>query len=1280
MLQIQNNPWLGLASYQEKDADLFFGREKEIALLCDVIKQNYSTIIYGKSGMGKTSLINAGLIPLLSKDGFLPVSIKLEHNSSRSYTQQIIETVTQKLKEQECEIENDAQLDSMLPDECRLWAFFHTNIFWSKDNHRIIPVVFIDQFEEIFTICESKTEVLRFFSMLNDLFQPLPPDEVLKLIENKNIRRIDFNETTNFRLILSLREDFLARLEDYSYNIPVLKKNRVGVSPMNGLQALEVILKPIPDIMDRTAALKIVEKVSKCPHVEDDEEVLKDISIETCILSLFCSQLYKKAVELKRNTITSELIEQFGDNIINDYYHECMRKVSKDSVMYLEDKLLTSSGYRNSLAYEDVVPKYVQKSEIEHLEKCRLIRIEILNKTERIEFTHDVLCGVALEHKTQRHLNSERKSKLLTGIGYAIETLLLLGCLYIIFWQGKGDPFFFLNQELSFFVTTVLLLFIPMQMRFTIYTTDRRSILFSLGMFVLSCVGGGLACGLMDELRCAEEWWLFWCIVYYLYIIIVLILSFTKTRRGTLAKSLKSTFLIKEMNPMSLTALKIVVLLGYLLAVAVSAVYMREPITIVCLLGIVPVLLSVVSIGQSVTLKNKNVWLTGLAAMALLLGLYFTQFVRLRFLTYLVAVLLLLPAYLGVSSAVAFKQQWVKATTAVAVWVVCFILLPTVVVGYNFWGLGSYVFVKDGLIVSLYDKLQNRYVVLANEDGKQGAFTRDLQTLIPARFNYMGSEAKYRYKRLDSLDVSDVRFRINRFDSVFVSDYLAYENRFSRPLLSSYTYLSGKTVHDFIKETIATVASASDDGSTTLSQSGKFVHTQLDNLYDDGVLMEVLNPELYMKMARYYHVKDSIGQETAMLSKLLQYSMAVDSTARFLSKGNWKSNKTESVSSLVGAVMFIDTGHLYSNYVAKYDSCFLSDSRYQQYVREVMADAEPQAFLSEVIDSGLYDFDVLNTVQSHMEMLSFRNPDINSYIEQAYLRQDNLTNLSFAYIFMGKYAEAKQAAQEALDTAGDVIASTNLLSGHLFSGEYEEVYKLLEHYNDSVLFNGAFKFYRDWIMQDLNQFERIGITDEIPKDEYRKLRAYIDPHNDRNYGTLAKCPQYGVYWAATNPNITWWFWSFPFGLHQDGTVCLYDMHGNRLTPDFDDVHVANYGYDVFTDEWTFDPIVIYRMGRKRGFYDVPKRAYLTDAVYDHAWIFSDGLAAVAKDRRIGFIDETGKLAIPFRFYYVPDRDYVFMNGYVCVYNSQGSVGVIDKQGEIVFGRTFFESDSIPQQP
>ena len=254
MLQTNDNPWLGLASYQESDAKLFFGRDEEISLLCDIIEDNYCTILYGKSGMGKTSLINAGLKPALSNQNYLPITLKLQHNSDYNYADQIIEQTLELLDTHQCSIEKVGNIDVALSESSKLWLFFHSNIFWTSTQHRIIPVIFLDQFEEIFTICENKSDTRDFFSMLNELFQPLPPDELINILE-KTGKRLRFEEETNFRLILSMREDFLARLEDYSRNIPILRKNRVGIAPMSGNQALEVILKPNPDIVNRTAAL-----------------------------------------------------------------------------------------------------------------------------------------------------------------------------------------------------------------------------------------------------------------------------------------------------------------------------------------------------------------------------------------------------------------------------------------------------------------------------------------------------------------------------------------------------------------------------------------------------------------------------------------------------------------------------------------------------------------------------------------------------------------------------------------------------------------------------------------------------------------------------------------------------------------------------------------------------------------------------------------------------------------------------------------------------------------
>ena len=77
---INNNPWLGLSSYKYEDASRFYGRDKELQELANIVRQNSFTTIYGVSGAGKTSIINAGLFPMLDKENFLPISLVSRKN------------------------------------------------------------------------------------------------------------------------------------------------------------------------------------------------------------------------------------------------------------------------------------------------------------------------------------------------------------------------------------------------------------------------------------------------------------------------------------------------------------------------------------------------------------------------------------------------------------------------------------------------------------------------------------------------------------------------------------------------------------------------------------------------------------------------------------------------------------------------------------------------------------------------------------------------------------------------------------------------------------------------------------------------------------------------------------------------------------------------------------------------------------------------------------------------------------------------------------------------
>ena len=433
MLQKDNNPWLGLASYEYSDAYRFFGREKELAHLKQVIDHSAVTTIYGISGAGKTSLINAGLSPLLEKSGYLPVRIRLDHNVQLSYSEQIIQAIQQAIQAIGGEIEANPSVDfpmDDIPEAERLWFFLHTSSFWTKDNHHIIPVIFIDQFEEIFTQEISSNALQAFFQSIHLLQYNMPPQGIADILEQQE-GYADLSGEVDIRLVLVLREDFLARLEDYSYDIPALRKNRVGVKRMNGLQAIEVIRRPSDALVKHTVALRIISKVAGQP-VHDNPSYLEQMSIDTSLLSLFCSELYEKAVKQKLNELSDGLIDEFGEDILSSFYDDAMALVYPSTAEYLEDHLLTLSGFRNSMAVEDLVTNEIRQDELQILSKKRLIRIETANGTERVEFTHDVLCSIAKRHRDQRKEQVTKRSNLKQTIGLGIECIVATFMLFIV--------------------------------------------------------------------------------------------------------------------------------------------------------------------------------------------------------------------------------------------------------------------------------------------------------------------------------------------------------------------------------------------------------------------------------------------------------------------------------------------------------------------------------------------------------------------------------------------------------------------------------------------------------------------------------------------------------------------------------------------------------------------------------------------------------------------------------------------------------------------------------
>src|SRR5215831_12791022 len=67
------NPWLGLASFTEETRQYFFGRDEEVAELARRVQRKLLTVLFGQSGLGKTSILRAGLVPRLRAQGYCPI-------------------------------------------------------------------------------------------------------------------------------------------------------------------------------------------------------------------------------------------------------------------------------------------------------------------------------------------------------------------------------------------------------------------------------------------------------------------------------------------------------------------------------------------------------------------------------------------------------------------------------------------------------------------------------------------------------------------------------------------------------------------------------------------------------------------------------------------------------------------------------------------------------------------------------------------------------------------------------------------------------------------------------------------------------------------------------------------------------------------------------------------------------------------------------------------------------------------------------------------------------
>lgn len=398
------HPWPGLMPFTEEASAFFHGRDQEAAELLRLIRRETLTVLFGQSGLGKSSLLNAGLFPKLRGEDFLPIYIRLDVAEEASpFVQQVQDAILAACRAHAVDVP-EAQQDATL------WGWFHhrDTDFWSARNRLLTPVLVFDQFEEIFTLGRHgealEARCREFVDELADLIEDRMPARLAARIEHDPdaAEGLDYGKHV-WKVVFSFREDYLPEFEGLSALIRPIMRNRMRLTRMSGEQAWQSVCKSGRRLVRPEVAEQIVRFVA-APRQGRETAGLVRLEIEPALMSVVCRELNNRRIAADADEISADLLKTGAQHeIISDYYEGCLADVDARVRVFVEDCLLTDAGYRDSYALDDALRlPGVMREAVDLLIGRRLLRLEERSGVLRVELTHDVLTRVARESRDNR--------------------------------------------------------------------------------------------------------------------------------------------------------------------------------------------------------------------------------------------------------------------------------------------------------------------------------------------------------------------------------------------------------------------------------------------------------------------------------------------------------------------------------------------------------------------------------------------------------------------------------------------------------------------------------------------------------------------------------------------------------------------------------------------------------------------------------------------------------------------------------------------------------------
>ena len=403
---MKDNPYVGPRPYERGEARKFYGRNREARDLLALLLAERAVLFYAKSGAGKTSLLNARVIPALEAEDFavLPIA-RVGGDVPPGLPDDDVDNVFVLSALMSLAGENVAPEDLRTYTLTSFLQAFHLHPDEGFENDQPFLLI-VDQFEELFTTHRDRWEDAKgFFAQVRDALDALP----------------------SMGILFAMREDYVAELDPYVPLLPKRLRARFRMELLGRAGALEAITRPALErgiAYGDGVAERLVDdlrriRVQPVPGVEGTGRTMLGPFIEPVQLQVVCSRLWENLPEQEDRTIQWEEVQEFGriDRALIDFYRTALdAAVAQTGVSmkalrrWFGEELITPMQTRGLVLRGPEKTGSLPNAAVDVLSRHYIIRSEVRAGARWYELSHDRLVDPIL--RSNRGWEAQRQTPL----------------------------------------------------------------------------------------------------------------------------------------------------------------------------------------------------------------------------------------------------------------------------------------------------------------------------------------------------------------------------------------------------------------------------------------------------------------------------------------------------------------------------------------------------------------------------------------------------------------------------------------------------------------------------------------------------------------------------------------------------------------------------------------------------------------------------------------------------------------------------------------------------